>query len=68
MVFYPLRWLRANLKTVKEDGVEKTIDWNDPFERVKYFYLYNSPDGAEVSSFSQHVVARPRAIVLMSCP
>jgi len=46
MVFYPLRYLRKKMSSAKdENGEEVEIDWNDPFQRVKFFFEYCSPDG-----------------------
>lgn len=49
MVFYPLRYLRKKMSSAKdENGEEVEIDWNDPFQRVKFFFEYCSPDGEKV--------------------
>jgi hypothetical protein len=49
MVFHPLRYLRKNMSHAKDDeGKEVEVDWNDPFQRVKFFYEYCSPDGDKV--------------------
>jgi hypothetical protein len=49
MVFHPVRYLRKNMSHAKDDeGKEVEIDWNDPFQRVKFFYEYCSPDGDKV--------------------
>jgi acyl-coenzyme A thioesterase 13 len=49
MPFYPLRYLRRKMLSVKDEhGEEQEIDWNDPYQRVKFFYEYNSPNPGEV--------------------
>lgn len=54
MVFYPLRYLKKKMSHAKDpdrpDEKEVEIDWNDPFQRVKFFYEYCSPDGDKVHS------------------
>ncbi|KIW02662.1 uncharacterized protein PV09_06099 [Verruconis gallopava] len=45
MPFFPLKTLRAKMSSVKDaNGEETPIDWNDPYQRVKFFYEYNSPE------------------------
>ena len=40
------------MSSAKDDeGQEVEIDWNDPFQRVKFFYEYCSPDGEKVRTF-----------------
>jgi hypothetical protein len=50
MVFHPIRHLQKIMSHVKSDDGEREeeIDWNDPFQRVKFFFEYCSPDGDKV--------------------
>lgn len=40
-----------------EDGKEVEIDWNDPFQRVKFFFEYSSPDAEKVHLLQKPLVA-----------